>query len=89
MDNPTVRARFRPYLDAPEKLAVTKQHTRAFLQAGSGDIGIPFWNSVLIDREDRRAIQEKMYLPSISDTRESICNGSRTSPSKTGKTLRW
>ncbi len=36
MENPTVRARFRPILDTPERLAVIKQHTCAFLEAGSG-----------------------------------------------------
>lgn len=36
MQNPTVRARFRPYLETPEKLGVTKKHLCAFLEAGSG-----------------------------------------------------
>ena len=36
MQNPVIRARFHPYLDTPEKLAVTKQHLCAFLEAGSG-----------------------------------------------------
>lgn len=36
MENPVIRPRFRPYLDTPEKLATTKQHLCAFLEAGSG-----------------------------------------------------
>lgn len=36
MDNPVIRTRFRPYLDTPDKLAVTKAHLCAFLEAGSG-----------------------------------------------------
>ena len=36
MENPTIKARFRPYLDTPEKLAITKKHLCAFLEAGSG-----------------------------------------------------
>ena len=36
MENPAIRARFRPYLDTPEKLEQTKRHTCAFLEAGSG-----------------------------------------------------
>lgn len=36
MDNPAIQARFRPYLDTPEKLETTKQHLCAFLEAGSG-----------------------------------------------------
>jgi hemoglobin len=36
MENPVIRARFRPILETPEKLAVTKKHLCAFLEAGSG-----------------------------------------------------
>ena len=36
MKNPVIRARFEPYLDTPDKLAVTKAHLCAFLEAGSG-----------------------------------------------------
>lgn len=36
MENPAIKARFRPYLDTPEKLAIVKKHLCAFLEAGSG-----------------------------------------------------
>jgi len=36
MENPVIRARFRPYLETPDKLKVTKNHLCAFLEAGSG-----------------------------------------------------
>lgn len=36
MENPIISARFRPYLDTPDKLDVTKKHLCAFLEAGSG-----------------------------------------------------
>lgn len=36
MENPVIRARFRPYLETPEKLDITKKHLCAFLEAGSG-----------------------------------------------------
>jgi hemoglobin len=36
MDNPVIKSRFRPYLEAPDKLAVTKKNLCAFLEAGSG-----------------------------------------------------
>ncbi|HEY5636889.1 MAG TPA: group 1 truncated hemoglobin [Burkholderiales bacterium] len=36
MENPTIRVRFRPYLETPEKLEVTRKHLCAFLEAGSG-----------------------------------------------------
>lgn len=36
MDNPVIQARFRPYLDTPDKIDAVKKHTCAFLEAGSG-----------------------------------------------------
>lgn len=36
MENPVIRSRFRPYLETPEKLSMTKKHLCAFLEAGSG-----------------------------------------------------
>lgn len=36
MENPVVQARFRPYLETPDKLEATKQHLCAFLEEGSG-----------------------------------------------------
>jgi hemoglobin len=36
MENPVIRSRFRPYLEMPDKLALTKRHLCAFLEAGSG-----------------------------------------------------
>lgn len=36
MENPIIRARFRPILDTPDKLAIVKGHLCAFLEAGSG-----------------------------------------------------
>lgn len=34
--NPTIKARFQPYLDQPERVAEIKKHNRDFLGAGSG-----------------------------------------------------
>lgn len=36
LENPVIRARFRPYLETPEKLEATKAHLCSFLEAGSG-----------------------------------------------------
>lgn len=36
MENPVIQARFRPYLETPDKIEVVKKHTCAFLEAGSG-----------------------------------------------------
>ena len=36
LDTPVIGARFRPYLEAPDRLAATKRHLCEFLEAGSG-----------------------------------------------------
>lgn len=36
MNNSAINARFKPYLDQPERLAVIRQHTIDFFSAGSG-----------------------------------------------------
>lgn len=36
LENPTIRARFLPYLEPPEKLQQLKQHLARFLELGSG-----------------------------------------------------
>ena len=36
VDNPVIRARFLPYLEDPDRLAVIKQHTCDFFSMGSG-----------------------------------------------------
>lgn len=36
LKNPVIQARFRPYLEKPEKVAEVKKHTCDFLGAGSG-----------------------------------------------------
>lgn len=36
LENPVIRARFRPYLETPDKIDTIKKHVCAFLEAGSG-----------------------------------------------------
>ena len=36
MENPVIQARFRPYLETPDKIDTLKKHVCAFLEAGSG-----------------------------------------------------
>jgi hemoglobin len=36
MENPSIKARFRPYLEKPDQLSRAKAHLCAFLEAGSG-----------------------------------------------------
>lgn len=66
MENPAIRARFRPYLETPDKLAITKKHLCAFLEAGSGGVaqyaGRPM-------RETHRGmnISEAEYMAALDD----------------------
>ncbi|MDA8110148.1 MAG: group 1 truncated hemoglobin, partial [Betaproteobacteria bacterium] len=36
LENPAIQARFRPYLERPDKVEEVKRHTCAFFEAGSG-----------------------------------------------------
>ena len=36
LENPTIKARFLPYVSDPARVAVIKQHTCRFLESGSG-----------------------------------------------------
>ena len=38
MENPIIKARFRPVLETPDRLAVIKGHLCAFLEMGSGGV---------------------------------------------------
>ncbi len=66
MENPTIRARFRPYLDTPEKLAVTKQHLCTFLEAGSGGPA-GYGGRSMPDAHRGMNISEAEYMAAIDD----------------------
>jgi hemoglobin len=66
MENPTIRVRFQPLLDTPDRLAVVKGHLCAFLEAGSGG------PAAYSGREMRAAhrgmnISEAEYMAAIDD----------------------
>ena len=66
MENPTIRARFRPYLETPEKLAQTKKHLCAFLEAGSGGPAQDQGRS-MPDTHRGMNINETEYVATIDD----------------------
>jgi hemoglobin len=66
MENPTIRARFRPYLDTPEKLAITKKHLCAFLEAGSGG-GAQYCGRTMPDAHRGMNISEVEYMAALDD----------------------
>jgi hemoglobin len=66
MENPVIRARFRPYLETPDKLAVTKKHLCAFLEAGSGGTATYTGRSML-DAHRGMNINEAEYMAATDD----------------------
>lgn len=66
MKNPSVQARFRPYLDTPEKLETTKQHLCAFLEAGSGGTA-EYTGRSMPDTHRGMNINEAEYMAVLDD----------------------
>ena len=66
MENPVIRARFRPYLETPEKLKVTKQHLCAFLEAGSGGTA-KYTGRSMPDAHRGMNINEAEYMAATDD----------------------
>ncbi|MCD6041674.1 MAG: globin [Burkholderiales bacterium] len=66
MENPVIRARFRPYLDTPEKLEITKKHLCAFLEAGSGGTA-KYTGRTMRDTHRGMNINEAEYMATIDD----------------------
>ena len=66
MENPVIRARFRPYLETPDKLAVTKKHLCAFLEAGSGGAA-KYTGRSMLDTHRGMNINEAEYMAVTDD----------------------
>jgi hemoglobin len=66
MENPVIRARFRPYLETPEKLEITKKHLCAFLEAGSGGPA-KYTGRTMRDTHRGMNINEAEYMATIDD----------------------
>lgn len=66
MENPIISARFRPYLETPEKLAVTKMHLCAFLEAGSGG-NTEYAGRTMPDAHRGMNISEAEYMAALDD----------------------
>lgn len=66
MENPHIRSRFQPIVETPERLAASKAHLCAFLEAGSG-------GSASYNGRDMRAAHRGMninaqeYMAAIDD----------------------
>lgn len=66
MENPEIRVRFRPYLDTPDKLAMTKRHLCAFLEAGSGGTA-QYAGRSMPDAHRGMNISEAEYMAALDD----------------------
>lgn len=66
MENPVIRARFRPYLETPDKLAATKKHLCAFLEAGSGGTA-QYTGRTMQDTHRGMNINEAEYMAVTDD----------------------
>lgn len=66
MENPVIQARFRPYLETPEKLDVTKKHLCAFLEAGSGG-SQEYTGRTMRDAHRGMNISEAEYMAALDD----------------------
>lgn len=66
MENPVIRARFRPFLETPDKLAVTKRHLCTFLEAGSGG-GANYGGRSMRDAHRGMNVSEAEYMAALDD----------------------
>jgi hemoglobin len=66
MENPVIRARFRPYLETPDKLEITRKHLCAFLEAGSGGKA-QYTGRNMVDTHRGMNINEAEYMAATDD----------------------
>lgn len=66
MENPTIKARFLPHRDDPERLRRIKAHTVAFLEAGSGGPA-QYTGRSMTDAHRGMNINEAEYMAAVDD----------------------
>lgn len=71
MENPAIQVRFRPYLETPEKLEITKQHLRAFLEAGSGGAAA-YGGRTMRDTHRGMNVSEAEYMAAMDDILQAL-----------------
>ena len=71
MENPTICARFKPYLDTPDKLAITKKHLCAFLEAGSGGTA-QYTGRSMPETHRGMNISEAEYMAAVDDILDTM-----------------
>jgi hemoglobin len=66
MNNPAISARFIPYGDQPEKLALIKQHTIEFFSAGSG-AAVNYTGRDMVTTHKGMNISPAEYMHAVDD----------------------
>jgi hemoglobin len=66
MNNPAIKARFLPYKDQPERLAVIKQHTVEFFSMGSGG-NVAYTGKDMVTAHTGMNISPEEYMHVIDD----------------------
>lgn len=73
MENPAIQARFRPYLETPDKIEVVKKHTCDFLEAGSGGPA-QYTGRSMHDSHRGMNINEAEYMAAVDDILAALRN---------------
>lgn len=71
MYNPAINARFLPYKEQPEKLAVIKKHTIDFFSAGSG-AAIAYGGRDMVTTHTGMNITAAEYMHAVDDILEVL-----------------
>lgn len=66
MQNPTIRVRFLPYRETPDRLEIVKGHLCAFLEAGSGGPSA-YAGRTMRDAHRGMNVSEAEYMAAIDD----------------------
>lgn len=66
MENTAISARFRPYLETPDRIEVVKKHTCEFLEAGSGGTA-QYTGRSMQDAHRGMNISEAEYMAATDD----------------------
>ncbi len=66
LENPAIQARFRPYLERPDKVEEVKRHTCAFFEAGSGGPA-PYTGRSMKDAHRGMNINAAEYMAATDD----------------------
>ncbi len=66
MKNPVIRARFLPYVETPDRMAIIKRHTCEFLEMGSGGPS-KYSGKSMRDAHRGMNVSEAEYMAAVDD----------------------